>query len=138
MTTRPRCAAKTMRGRRCEQMSALALQDDGTYRCLWHDEHRKGKAAAARRKGGKIGGMMKAQRATPPPPPQTAEDAKAYSSWLVHASASGLIDSRQGAVAVRALTAFVKSLETVEMKKRVAKLEAMAREAKQSGETATR
>ncbi|MFL5613767.1 MAG: hypothetical protein ACJ796_08910 [Gemmatimonadaceae bacterium] len=138
MRTTPQCAAKARSGRRCRQIGGLALLDDGTYRCLFHDPNRKGKASAAQSNGGKVGGKRRWERATPPPPPQTAEDAKAFSSWLVHASASGLIDARQGAVAVRALDAFVRSLNVTELQQRYAKLERMAREATGKGERAER
>lgn len=117
-----RCSAPAKRGGRCKCQNALALQEDGTYLCVFHDPARRGRALAIQTKGGKV--RWERRPATPPPPPTTLDEAIAYSSWLTHAVTSGHIDPRRAAEATRALGTFTRALKERDVAQRMAAIEA--------------
>ena len=109
--SKPQCVAKTNRGRRCSYTTHLALQEDGTRLCVFHDPERKGKAQAMRRRGGKTSARRKKQGKRIPNAPKTMQEAKEMASWIAHAILANDIDAKQGAEAIKAVNAFMKALQ---------------------------
>jgi len=99
--TKPTCGDSggvTKAGLPCR--SALNLSpEDGL--CIAHDPERVDEARAMRVAAGKATGLANRKRraASPlvvPKPPRTLQDAVEWSSWAMHAVATGEIDARTG------------------------------------------
>lgn len=122
-----RCAAKTKRGTRCQYTSRLALQTDGPYKgkylCFAHDPARKNVARAMRRKGGKTSQRRKRNPATVPPAPKTLKEATDLAAWISHAILAGHIDAKRGAEATKAVSAFMRGLEKLELEQEFRELQ---------------
>lgn len=99
MTDSPRCRGVRGNGEPCKV--GFALSADGY--CMTHDPERREAAIELRRAGGRNSrAKVKAERAAAaakipaglPKAPKTLEDAVHWSSWAMHAVATGAIDAR--------------------------------------------
>jgi hypothetical protein len=124
-TTPRTCGATTKAGTSCRSTMNLSPTNG---RCLQHDPERIAEARALHVMGAKARGAA-AQRAkaadpaTVPKPPQTLEDAVQWSSWAMHACATGAMDARTGHEVGYLVARFTEALNKRDLLRKIEELE---------------
>jgi hypothetical protein len=126
-----KCLGTCKNGEPCK--TTFGLSPDGL--CFTHDPLRAVELAANRKARSEASGKRKQElRASLPPgmprAPKTLEDAVRWSSWAMHATASGIIDSRTGHEIGYLVNAFKAAVEKRDLLKEIEQLRADLAEAR--------
>jgi hypothetical protein len=127
----PTCGAPTKAGTACRVTMNLS-QVSG--KCIMHDPERLAARQALQAAGGKAAGVVhrRAKAADPaivPAAPKTLEDAVKWSSWAMHAIASGELDARTGHEVGYLVARFTEALNKRDLLRKVEELERKLAEA---------
>src|SRR5438045_1812256 len=134
MNGEKQCTGTTTKGDRCQAPEELLTPDEaGTLWCFSHHPDFAEERELARQRGG-LRTAAKARRfayldASELPELTTPEDAQAFAKLVTEAVLTGRLSSAAAGVALKALDAFCKTHEAVEVMSRLDHLEAEAKEA---------
>ena len=140
-----RCASTKNNGDPCGVTPDLLIEDEqtpGTWWCFNHHPAYEEEREAARSRGG-IRSALKARRHRYLDPSDlgdldTPADAKRWSVVIARGLATGTLSSAAGQAALKAVEAFLRSLEAVDVSARLAALEQRQLEAEQQRARAAR
>jgi len=124
-SSEPTCRGVIKDGTRCR--TTFGLSEDGL--CFSHDPLRAVELAAAQRARSDASGKRKRELRESLPPgmpkaPKTLDDAVKWSSWALHAVASGIISDRTAHECAVLVTAFRGALDKRDLLREIGKLRA--------------
>ena len=126
------CAGTTANGERCTRWAG----EEGGF-CWIHDPAKEDERQEARKKGGQRSARLLRRAANPDQlpggPPETAEEAQVWASWVVFATASGLLDPTTSQKVSAALNTFLKAESQANLEGKVKDLASKLKELQTEG-----
>jgi hypothetical protein len=128
MPGRTRCRFLKSNGERCG--TTFGISPEGY--CWHHDPQREEERRIARAKGGKHAAKGRrpwaADEDVPGGGPQTAQEAKEWASWLVSATARGLISDGVSQRVSTAINTFIRAHNAADMEREIRSLKSKIKE----------